>query len=459
MKQNAVGISDIFLYVPEARIGIDELVERRVSDDPRLERHLERACRVTGQRAIRFPAPSEDTPSMAATAAYGLIRNSAGFEPKSLRYLVVGTESGVDHSKPISAYVQGMLTDAGVPIPRSLSSFQVQHACAAGTLGMLNVAALLSAAGRDDETGIVVTSDVARYRTHSTAEVTQGAGAVALLLSSDPDLLELDLTTLGYCSRNEDDFFRPLGSTTAMVKGSYSMKVYKESMEEAFLDHCRREGKGPSEVLRAADIIALHTPFRNLAEIVMVDLLGKYLGLDDDEAAAFLAERGFYHGVDAVAEIGNIYTGSLFLTTAFTLGGLYREIGEQIEGKSVLFASYGSGSTMTVMSGRVAENASDVIARWDLDAVMRSAREADWPEYEAWTENEKDVASDADNLERRGNVPTFMLAAIREDGYRTYAYTDSAAEPNPAETLLTSAYSEREQGSRRLVEQYVEYAR
>ncbi len=105
----AAGVSNIALYIPAPRIDLRSLVERRVLDNPRLDRHMERACRVTGQRAIRFPEPWEDSATMAAEAALGLLRDTHRIDPKSVRHLVVGTETGVDHSKPVSAYLQGML--------------------------------------------------------------------------------------------------------------------------------------------------------------------------------------------------------------------------------------------------------------------------------------------------------------------------------------------------------------
>ena len=129
---NRVGIGDIELYVPSPLIDLKRIVERRVEEDRRLARHLDRACRVTGQRAIRFPGPGEDAATLAASAALPLFE-AGRLDAGAVRHLGVGTESGLDHSKPLSAYAQGMLRDSGVPLPSALSSFQTQHACAGGT--------------------------------------------------------------------------------------------------------------------------------------------------------------------------------------------------------------------------------------------------------------------------------------------------------------------------------------
>jgi len=423
MKQNRIGISDIQIYLPEPRIALNTVIDERVREMPRLERHLQRACRMTGQRAIRFPSVSEDTSTLAASASYKIFKENRRLDVSALRYLTVGTECGVDHSKPVSSYVQGMLQKAGVEIPETLSSYQVQHACAGGTISLLTVAALLTTSGREHESGIVTCSDIARYKTHTTAEITQGAGSVSLLVERDPSLIELDLATQGYCSRDEDDLFRPLGSKTAMVKGTYSMQCYRETFESAFLDHCERIGKSPAETLIDTDLFVLHVPFRNLPEMAMSDLIQKYLDLDDAGTRVFLADRGLYDGIDAVAEVGNIYTGAMYFSLAFQLRNQFRKIGEDLVGKRILMGSYGSGNTMTVLSGSVAEDAGSVIRKWDLDALLDTHCEATFKEYQHWIDGPYVPSSLSHPYENSNwDVPLFTLESLREDGYREYAH-------------------------------------
>ena len=420
---STVGISDIQIYLPEQKINLNSLIDERVREVPKLERHLQRACRTTGQRAIRFPSVWEDTSTLAASSAYKLIEANTDLDLSTLRYLTVGTESGVDHSKPVSSYVEGMLQKAGVKIPESISSFQVQHACAGGTLSLLSVSALLAASGRSNETGLVICSDVARYKSHSTAEITQGAGSVSLLVENDPKLIELDLATQGYCSRDVDDFFRPLGSKTAMVKGTYSMQCYKETYESAFLDHCDRIEKSPAEVLRETDLFVLHVPFRNLPEMALMELFMKYLDLDEEQAKAFLAEKGLYDGIEAVAEVGNIYTGAMYLSLAYQLHNQHRRIGNGIVGKKILMGSYGSGNIMTVFAGTIADSAPEIIERWDMEGLLESPREATFKEYQQWIDGPY-VPTGLNHSPKYADSrrPAFTLETIREDGYREYAY-------------------------------------
>ena len=103
MKMSTIGISDIQIYLPEQKINLNSLIDERVREVPKLERHLIRACRTTGQRAIRFPSVWEDTSTLAASSAHKLIEANPNLDLSKLRYLTVGTESGVDHSKPVSS--------------------------------------------------------------------------------------------------------------------------------------------------------------------------------------------------------------------------------------------------------------------------------------------------------------------------------------------------------------------
>lgn len=425
MSVNSVGISDIAVYIPPGKISLDTLVEYRIQQDESMRRRLTRAVDTTGQKAIRFPLPFQDNSTLAAAAASDLITRRSDKDFSRLRYLASGTETAVDMSKPVSAYMQGMLQRSGVPVPTSLSSFQVQHACAGGTVSLLGVGALLQAGGRDGDSGMVVCSDVARYTAPSTAEITQGAGAVALYMERNPELLEFDLTSAGYASNDVDDFFRPLGSVTAKVKGGYSVQCYHQAFDEALADHADRLGISSAEALRQTDIFVLHVPFKNMALTALTKAVQKHLDMDEAAATAFLEERGFQQSLEACTRVGNIYSGSAYMALSFALQERYTTLGDSLVGKNVMIASYGSGNTMLVFRARVAAGAPKVISGWNLDAIWEHEAEEDIQAYLRWL----DTPEDREELNQRLSttaVPAGMYALdnVREDGYREYSYHD-----------------------------------
>ena len=435
---DSIGISDINLYIPQPKLELDLLIPERVNRNPRLARHLDRARKVTGQKSIRYPELWEDTSTMASAAAYGLLQRNRN-AVSSLRYLSVGTETGVDHSKPVSSYVEGMLQSAGLNIPNTLTNFQVQHACAGGTLALMSVGAMLSLSPEQDS-GLVICSDIARYRSESTAEVTQGAGAAALLVEKNPKLLELDLSTQGYCSQDVDDFFRPLGSKIAQVQGRYSMECYLENFDQAFVDHCRRRNMEPTQLLAGTDYFVLHAPFRNMPEQAMQSLLQKHLGLVNGQTEAFMEAHKLYSAIDPVAEIGNTYSASMYISLAFLLYERYQALGEDIVGKSFLLASYGSGNTMVVLSGRIAAGAPEVIRNWDLPALLDAGKSSTMKEYRRWSSGPYD-GNVYNSLLRNSAIPakSFYLSGIREDGYREYKFNTERIQPQLREFTESEA--------------------
>lgn len=422
MVSKTVGIGDMALYVPSPMISLETILRKRSAADPAFERRLRRAIEATDQLSIRFPRPWEDSVTMASQAARNLLLRRENLS--GMRYLAVGTETSVDMSKPIAAYAQGALQRSGTAVPREISTFQVQHACAGGTISLTGVGALLQAAGRPEEFGVVVSSDVARYATPSTAEITQGAGAVAMRVEQDPRLLELDLTTVGLASDDVDDFFRPLASVTARVKGRYSVDCYNDALEAAFLNHTTRLGADPVETLRSTDIFVLHVPFYRMAVTGLTRLLEKRLDMDHEAVQEFLTERRFFEGIEASRHIGNIYSGSIFMSLMYSLWNRYRSDGEDIIGKSVLLASYGSGNTMTVVRGTVAPGAAKVLASWDLQSILDAAVSVDFSEYEKFIAREQyDLSFGPVTDGAEVSAGSFYLADIREDGYRDYRFT------------------------------------
>jgi hydroxymethylglutaryl-CoA synthase len=423
MSQKTIGISDLSIFVPDQEIKLHTILEVRSQQDKHWHRRLSRAIQVTGQKALRFPSLWEDTTTLAAQACRDMVGRLTPEERERVRYLTIGTETGVDMSKPASSYVLGLMEKAGMALPNTLTTFQVQHACAGGTLGLLSVSGLLQSAGLRGDKGLILTSDIARYDAPSTAEITQGAGATAILVEENPKLLEIDLPSLGLYSSDVDDFFRPLNSITAKVKGGYSVQCYNESFLGAFEDHCKRLGVDPVEELRSIDIFTLHVPYSLMPLTALHKLFDKYLGFDGPQTDAYLEERGFFASIAPTATIGNIYTGSLYLGLAFSLKERYEALGQDMVGKKVLLASYGSGNTMALFTGKVAEEAPKVVSGWNLDNILKTNQEAPFESYQYWLDNGKAEAGFMLNGTTE-KVPTgrFYLEKVREDGYREYSF-------------------------------------
>jgi len=421
MNESKIGIGDIGIYVPRLQMDVNSLIEARARAQPQLNRVMRRAAKKTGQSSFRFPASWEDSATLAANAASEVLERLSAERQRKIRYVLVGTETAVDFAKPVASYVHGMLKRAGYALGSALSIYDTKHACAGGTSALLSAASNLNCSGTGEERGLVISSDIARYDAPSTAEFTQGGGSAALIVERNPRLMEINLNSQGFYSSDVDDFFRPLNSVTAKVKGRYSMDCYQNALKAAFDDYCKRAERSPSECIDEIDYIALHVPFPTMPEIALRKLLSDSCGKNEAEIEHFMQRSGFTDAMYLCRSFGNLYTASLYTYLATLLHQEHHKIGEEIISKRVLIASYGSGNTMTVFSGRIREEAPELISHWDIEKWRGGSRNAGFDEYLAWLSHPTSV----DALRNRLETPDlkeglFYLKGLSESGYRIY---------------------------------------
>src|SRR5690606_7304049 len=111
---------------------------------------------------------------------------------------------------------------------------ELKQACYSATAGLQMAAGIVA---RDPKQKVlVIASDVARYAQDSAGEPTQGAGAVAILVTANPKILEFETAT-GLYTEDIMDFWRPNYSSTAFVDGKFSIKAYMTAVEEAWKDY------------------------------------------------------------------------------------------------------------------------------------------------------------------------------------------------------------------------------
>ena len=228
-------------FLPLNYLDFSVLLENSLyKSDENFFRKFNRAIDSTLQKGFRFTRPNEDSVTMASAAVKFIFDNNDLNLEKKMRVFLGGTETGVDYSKSISSYVYGALQTADICLKNNFLTYQVQHACAGTALSLHSAASMLSHLDKS-EYGIVFSSDIAHYSNLTTAEITQGAGAVAILIEQNPKVLSINLSEFGIYTDDVDDFFRPFGSLEAKVKGRYSIECYNRANEEALLNFCIRK--------------------------------------------------------------------------------------------------------------------------------------------------------------------------------------------------------------------------
>ena len=272
-----------------------------------------------GQDLQAVVPPTQDIVTLGATAAKKLLTPEL---EKNISTVIVATESGIDNSKASAIYIKHLL---------GLSDFtrtvEMKEACYSATAAIQFAKGVVAL--NPQETVLVISADIARYGLNTPGEVTQGAGAVAMLISRNPHILTLEDTTVAY-SKDIMDFWRPLYATEALVDGKYSTNVYIEFFLQTFTRYQQLTGR------ELADFAALtfHMPFTKMGKKGLEGLLKDR----NDEVAQRLRTQLTASQLFS-RQVGNLYTGSLYLSLMSLLQNSDLRAGSRIG----LF-SYGSGA-------------------------------------------------------------------------------------------------------------------
>ncbi|MCL6423823.1 hydroxymethylglutaryl-CoA synthase [Brachybacterium sp. JHP9] len=334
-----IGIEDLEIATGHHVLDLSALAETRGVDPAKYSRGL-------GQDEMSLPAADEDVVTMGAAAASALLERT-GIE--GIRTLLFATESGIDHSKSAAVIAHGLLG-----LPPHVRSVELKQACYAGMAAVQSAIGIV--ARRPQEKVLVIASDVARYQLASPGEPTQGAGAVAMVISADPALLEIEPIS-GVYSADIDDFWRPNDSSTAVVDGRLSMGAYQKALMGAWEDLQAQGGPSADQI----DAFVYHQPFTKMARKAHRHLSQK-LGAELDETPLDQAE--VYN-----RRLGNTYTASLWNG----LASLLDHAGD-LAGKRVALFSYGSGSAGEMLTGIVRDQG-DAAGRRARRLAMLDARE------------------------------------------------------------------------------------
>ena len=324
---NEVGIDALAFYTPRYALDLAALAAARGVDPHKF---------ITGlnQQQMSVPPPGEDIVTMAANAAQQILTD---VNKEGIDLLLFATESGIDQSKAAGLYIHHLLQ-----LPTRCRIVELKQACYAGTAGLQ--LALPYLRENPDKKVLLIASDIARYGLNSVGESSQGAGAVAMLLSSQPRLLYLE-RAFGVVSENVMDFWRPNYLDEALVDGKYSSKIYLNMLEKAWSQYQGLSQRSFSD----HDYFCYHTPVPRLVEKAHQYLL-KINGKNDVRSAEQLnaVAKSIAYG----CQIGNTYTASLYIA----LASLFDNTSADLTGKRIGFYSYGSGCVAEFFSGVVQPN-------------------------------------------------------------------------------------------------------
>ncbi|MEM6374969.1 MAG: hydroxymethylglutaryl-CoA synthase [Pseudomonadota bacterium] len=319
LSMTGIGIERLSFYVPEHYVSLETLAKRHGIDPAKFSRGI-------GQDQIAMPGHDEDIVTLAAEAARPVIDAVGG---EDIDTILLATETGIDQSKAAGVYVHHLLG-----LGPNCRIVEMKHACYAAT------AAIQLACGHVARKPwakvLVIATDVSRYDLDSSAEATQGCGAVAMIISGAPKVMEID-TVSGCFTEDIMDFWRPNYRKTPLVDGKYSALKYMNALANAWSDYQDNGGREFTSFSK----FCYHLPFTRLG----VKAHRHLCSLNESQAQ----ESHFADGMTYNRKVGNCYTASLYLSLISTL----ETSDEDLSGKSIGLFSYGSGAVAEFFSGVV----------------------------------------------------------------------------------------------------------
>ena len=250
-----VGIDSIGFFAPSFYLNLENLAKLRDINPDKYKFGLM-------IYEMRVPDRGEDSISIGLKAAQNaLVRGK--IDPSEIDALFVGTETTVYAVKSISNIYKDLLG-----IPKNCMTQDVSNACAAGTLAIINAIGMLEAGIINK--ALIITVDISKYDLNSPGEPTQGAGAVALILTRNPRIAVFG-KHFGKISANINDFYRPEGESNAQVFGQYSVKSYINLQMEAYNNLISQVG----EIF--ADFYIFHAPYSKLPLKFMQSLIVEHV--------------------------------------------------------------------------------------------------------------------------------------------------------------------------------------
>ncbi len=348
-----IGIDLINFYTPQYYLDLKTLAQARGVDP-------EKYYSGIGQEKMSLPPPDEDIVTMAASAALPIVEQT---NREDIELLLFATESGIDQSKAAALFLHGLLK-----LPTRCRALELKEACYAGTAALQLAAAVI--ARQPGKKALVIGSDVARYDLRSPGEPTQGAGAMAMLVSTAPRILALDAES-GLYAEDVMDFWRPNYRDEALVDGKYSMRVYLAALVGAWQQYAKLTGRKFEDLHR----FCYHLPFTKMAEKAHVRL-AKEAGVPAPDDARVEREIGDSLRYNRIT--GNTYTASLYEGLCSLLDHAQEDLG----GKRIGLFSYGSGCMGEFFSGTLQPGYRSHLFSDKLKALFSNRTELNYQQYE-----------------------------------------------------------------------------
>ena len=410
------GIDAIAFDVAQLHLPIKTLATARNIEPEKLEKGL-------GLIKMTLPDVHQDTVVFGANALTKLVIDNQN-DLNEIARIYVGTESAIDSSKPISSFLIALMEQKfGEGILAECDVVDFTFACIGGVDALQNCLDFVRL--NPAKKAIVVTTDFAKYDLNSTGEYTQGAGALAMLITANPKIIAFE-NEWATSTKGVFDFFKPYRTVSKkditgnqfndswfdnleaeieihkdqpVFDGQYSNQCYMDRTRDAYFSF--KKLKNTSETIyNTWESIIMHLPYsfqgrRMLTEIFALDATTPILSGNEapadyqnklkevsksEEYRQFVTQK-LQPAEIASSLIGNLYTGSIFMGFLSTLAHFY-ESKTELSNQKFGFLAYGSGSKSKVFEGTIQPNWAQAISNVNLFQTLEKSYEIGFETYE-----------------------------------------------------------------------------
>ncbi|MRN51856.1 hydroxymethylglutaryl-CoA synthase family protein [Paenibacillus monticola] len=356
-----VGIESINLYAGPAYIPVSTIFEARGLDMERFNNLM------MDNKSMGLPC--EDTVTNAVNAAKPIIDQLSPEEKDRIELVITASESGLDFGKSLSTYIHDYLG-----LNRNCRLFELKQACYGGTAALHMAACFVASGVSPGAKALVIASDVARAAAKKTyAEVSQAVGAVAMLISDKPDILELDWGATGYYGYEVMDTCRPLPEIET-GDPDLSLLSYLDCLENSFKHYAERVDE--ADFRETFDYLVFHTPFAGMVKGGHRKMMRDLYRLKPDLIEADFSKR-VSPSLQHCVQVGNIYSATVYMALCSLLDN-----GDINDVKRVGIFSYGSGCSSEFYSGIVTPDSQHKIKQMNIQQQLSRRYPLNMNEYD-----------------------------------------------------------------------------
>ncbi len=367
---NLVGIEAMNLFAGTAYLDVEKLAEYRKLDTARFKNLLMKEKTVA--------LPYEDPITFGVNAAKPLIDALSPEDKDRIEMVVSCSESSFDFSKSMSTYFHDLLG-----LNRNCRLFEVKNACYSGVAGLQTAINFILSQSSPGAKALVIASDISRFMIEdggdalsqdwSFAEPSNGAGAMAMLVSEKPYVFQIDVGANGYYGFEVCDTCRPSPDSEA-ADSDLSLLSYLDCCENAFLEY-RKRVTG-ADFAKTFNYLAFHTPFGGMIKGAHRNLMRKMVqakpkDIDED------FERRVNPGLTYCQRVGNIMGATAMMSLASTI-----DHADLVTPQRIGCFSYGSGCCSEFFSGVARKEGQERLRALKIKDQLDKRYELKMDEYE-----------------------------------------------------------------------------